>query len=116
MAEAGAVPYRRVLLKISGEALAGRQGYGIEPETINRIAEEIREVVEMSVQLAIVIGGGNMFRGIAASAGGMDRATGDYMGKLATVINALALQDAFEKAVLPVRLLSAHHLRSVPGA
>jgi len=113
MAEAGAVPYRRVLLKISGEALAGRQGYGIEPETINRIAEEIREVVEMGVQLAIVIGGGNIFRGIAASAGGMDRATGDYMGMLATVINALALQDAIEKAGVPVRVLSAIEMRAV---
>jgi uridylate kinase len=113
MAEAGAVPYRRVLLKISGEALAGRQGYGIEPETINRIAEEIREVVEMGVQLAIVIGGGNMFRGIAASAGGIDRATGDYMGMLATVINALALQDAIEKAGVPVRVLSAIEMRAV---
>jgi len=113
MAEAGAAPYRRVLLKISGEALAGRQGYGIEPETINRIAEEIREVVEMGVQLAIVIGGGNMFRGIAASAGGMDRATGDYMGMLATVINALALQDAIEKAGVPVRVLSAIEMRAV---
>ena len=113
MAEAGAVPYRRVLLKISGEALAGRQGYGIEPETINRIAEEIREVVEMGVQLAIVIGGGNMFRGIAASAGGMDRATGDYMGMLATVINALALQDAIEKAGVPTRVLSAIEMRAV---
>jgi len=113
MAEAGAAPYRRVLLKISGEALAGRQGYGIEPETINGIAEEIREVVEMGVQLAIVIGGGNIFRGIAASAGGMDRATGDYMGMLATVINALALQDAIEKAGVPVRVLSAIEMRAV---
>ena len=113
MVEAGAASYRRVLLKISGEALAGRQGYGIEPETINRIAEEIREVVEMGVQLAIVIGGGNMFRGIAASAGGMDRATGDYMGMLATVINALALQDAIEKAGVPVRVLSAIEMRAV---
>src|SRR2546426_6062967 len=113
MAEAGAVPYRRVLLKISGEALAGRQGYGIEPETISRIAEEIREVVEMGVELAIVIGGGNIFRGIAASAGGMDRATGDYMGMLATVINALALQDAIEKAGVPVRVLSAIEMRAV---
>jgi uridylate kinase len=113
MAEAGALPYRRVLLKISGEALAGRQGYGIEPETINRIAEEIREVVEMGVQLAIVIGGGNIFRGIAASAGGMDRATGDYMGMLATVINALALQDAIEKAGVAVRVLSAIEMRAV---
>src|SRR3989442_8878195 len=113
MAEAGAVPYRRVLLKISGEALAGRQGYGIEPETISRIAEEIREVVEMGVELALVIGGGNIFPGIAASAGGMDRATGDYMGMLATVINALALQDAIEKAGVPVRVLSAIEMRAV---
>ncbi len=113
MTEAGAAPYRRVLLKISGEALAGRQGYGIEPETISRIAEEIREVVEMGVELAIVIGGGNIFRGIAASAGGMDRATGDYMGMLATVINALALQDAIEKAGVPVRVLSAIEMRAV---
>ena len=113
MAEAGAAPYRRVLLKISGEALAGRQGYGIEPETINRIAEEIREVIGMGVQLAIVIGGGNIFRGIAASAGGMDRATGDYMGMLATVINALALQDAIEKAGVATRVLSAIEMRAV---
>jgi len=113
MTQAGAAPYRRVLLKISGEALAGRQGYGIEPETISRIAEEIREVVEMGVELAIVIGGGNIFRGIAASAGGMDRATGDYMGMLATVINALALQDAIEKAGVPVRVLSAIEMRAV---
>src|SRR5499433_184259 len=96
MAEAGAPAYRRVLLKLSGEALAGGQAYGIEPETIGRIAEEIREVITMGVQVAVVIGGGNIFRGIAASAGGMDRATGDYMGMLATVINALALQDAIE--------------------
>src|SRR3989454_2460134 len=113
MAEAGAVPYRRVLLKISGEALAGRQGYGIEPETIGRIAEEIREVIGMGVQVAVVIGGGNIFRGIAASAGGMDRATGDYMGMLATVINALALQDAIEKAGVATRVLSAIEMRAV---
>src|SRR5215467_9977168 len=96
MAQAGAPAYRRVLLKLSGEALAGGQAYGIEPDTIGRIAEEIREVIAMGVQVAVVIGGGNIFRGIAASAGGMDRATGDYMGMLATVINALALQDAIE--------------------
>jgi uridylate kinase len=105
--------YRRVLLKISGEALAGGQGYGIDPETIAGIAEEIREVVGLGVQLAVVIGGGNIFRGIAASAGGMDRATGDYMGMLATVINALALQDAIEKAGLPTRVLSAIEMRAV---
>ncbi len=114
MPQAGSpAAYRRVLLKISGEALAGRQGYGIEPETISGIAEEIREVVGMGVQLAIVIGGGNIFRGLAASAGGMDRATGDYMGMLATVINALALQDAIEKAGVPVRVLSAIEMRAV---
>jgi uridylate kinase len=105
--------YRRVLLKISGEALAGRQGYGIDPETIAGIAEEIREVIGMGVQLAVVIGGGNIFRGIAASAGGMDRATGDYMGMLATVINALALQDAIEKAGVATRVLSAIEMRAV---
>jgi uridylate kinase len=105
--------YRRVLLKISGEALAGGQGYGIDPETIGGIAEEIREVASMGVQLAVVIGGGNIFRGIAASAGGMDRATGDYMGMLATVINALALQDAIEKAGVPTRVLSAIEMRAV---
>ena len=97
MAVPGAAPaYRRVLLKISGEALAGGQGYGIDPDVISRIAEELAEVVRLGDELAVVIGGGNIFRGIAASAGGMDRATGDYMGMLATVINALALQDSIE--------------------
>jgi uridylate kinase len=113
MAQAGAPAYRRVLLKLSGEALAGGQAYGIEPETIGRIAEEIREVIAMGVQVAVVIGGGNIFRGIAASAGGMDRATGDYMGMLATVINALALQDAIEKVGVPTRVLSAIEMRAV---
>ncbi|HEX9127173.1 MAG TPA: UMP kinase, partial [Methylomirabilota bacterium] len=105
--------YRRVLLKISGEALAGGQGYGIDPETIGGIAEEIREVVGMGVQLAIVIGGGNIFRGLAASAGGMDRATGDYMGMLATVINALALQDALESLGQPTRVQTASTMAQV---
>ena len=114
MPEATPAPaYRRVLLKLSGEALAGGQGYGIDPDTIGRIAREIREVVGLGVQLAVVIGGGNIFRGIAASAGGMDRATGDYMGMLATVINALALQDAVEKAGVPTRVLSAIEMRAV---
>ena len=114
MPDAKASPaYRRVLLKISGEALAGTQGYGIDPEIIAGIAEEIREVIGMGVQLAVVIGGGNIFRGIAASAGGMDRATGDYMGMLATVINALALQDAIEKAGVATRVLSAIEMRAV---
>jgi uridylate kinase len=105
--------YRRVLLKLSGEALAGTRGYGIDPDTLARIAEELREVVELNVQVAVVIGAGNIFRGIAASAGGMDRATGDYMGMLATVINALALQDAIEKMGVPTRVLSAIEMRAV---
>jgi uridylate kinase len=109
----GPASYRRILLKVSGEALAGRLGYGIDPEIIARVAEELREVVDLGVQVAVVIGGGNIFRGIAASAGGMDRATGDYMGMLATVINALALQDAIEKAGVPTRVLSAIEMRAV---
>src|SRR5439155_669840 len=84
-----AAAYRRIVLKLSGEALAGSQGYGIDPQMLVRMAAEIREVTTLGVQVAIVIGGGNIFRGIAASAGGMDRATADYMGMLATVINAL---------------------------
>ena len=110
---AGDPAYRRVVLKLSGEALAGSRGYGIDPETLARVAGEIREVVQRGVQLAVVIGGGNIFRGIAASAGGMDRATGDYMGMLATVINAMALQDAVEKAGVPTRVLSAIEMRAV---
>jgi uridylate kinase len=114
MAESGAAPvYRRVVLKLSGEALAGGQGYGIHADTLGRVADEIREIVDLGVQVAVVIGGGNIFRGIAASAGGMDRATGDYMGMLGTVINALALQDAIEKAGVPTRVLSAIEMRAV---
>jgi len=105
--------FRRVLLKVSGEALAGGRGYGIDPETIGRIAEEIREVVALQVQVAVVIGGGNIFRGTAAGSGGIERATGDYMGMLATVINALALQDAIEKVGVPTRVLSAIEMRAV---
>jgi uridylate kinase len=105
--------YRRVVLKLSGEALAGSQGYGIEPAVLERIAQELRDVTALSVQVAIVIGGGNIFRGVAASVGGMERATADYMGMLATVINALALQDALEKAGLQTRVLSAIEMRAV---
>jgi len=105
--------YRRIVLKLSGEALAGGLGYGIDPPVLDRIAAEMREVVALGVQVAIVIGGGNIFRGIAASAGGMDRATADYMGMLATIINALALQDALEKADLQTRVLSAIEMRAV---
>jgi uridylate kinase len=105
--------YRRVVLKLSGEALAGSQGYGIDPPVLVRIGQEIREVAALGVEVAIVIGGGNIFRGIAASAGGMERATADYMGMLATVINALALQDALEKSGLQTRVLSAIEMRAV---
>jgi uridylate kinase len=105
--------YRRVLLKLSGEALAGEQGYGLDPEVLARIAEEVRDVSALGTQVAVVIGGGNIFRGLAASVGGMDRATADYMGMLATVINALALQDAVEKTGLPSRVLSAIEMRAV---
>jgi uridylate kinase len=114
MSGPGAAPaYRRILLKLSGEALAGRQGYGIDPEILARIAAELGEVVKLGVQVAVVIGGGNIFRGVAASAGGMERATGDYMDMLATVINALALQDAIEKVGVPTRVLSAIEMRAV---
>jgi uridylate kinase len=112
-AEALRPVYRRVVLKLSGEALAGSVGYGIDPPVLERIATEISDVVALGVEVAIVIGGGNIFRGIAASAGGMDRATADYMGMLATIINALALQDALEKANLQTRVLSAIEMRAV---
>ena len=106
--------YRRIVLKLSGEALAGDLGYGIDPPVLDRVAEEMRDVLALGVQVGIVIGGGNIFRGLAASAaGGMDRATADYMGMLATIINALALQDALEKAGLQTRVLSAIEMRAV---
>ena len=99
--------FTRVLLKLSGESLAGDQGYGIDPLTITAIAREISEVVAQGVQLALVIGGGNIFRGLAASSKGMDRASADYMGMLATMINSLAMQDALEKAGVATRVQSA---------
>jgi len=99
--------FTRVLLKLSGESLAGDQGYGIDPLTINAIAREISEVVAQGVQLALVIGGGNIFRGLAASSKGMDRASADYMGMLATMINSLAMQDALEKVGVATRVQSA---------
>ena len=112
-ASAGRAAYRRIVLKLSGEALAGSQGYGIDPPVLDRVAAEVRDVTSLGVEVAIVIGGGNIFRGVAASAGGMDRSTADYMGMLATVINALALQDALEKAGLQTRVLSAIEMRAV---
>lgn len=105
--------FTRVLLKLSGESLAGQQGYGIDPETITAIAAEIREVVDQGVQLALVIGGGNIFRGLAASSRGMDRASADYMGMLATMINSLAMQDALEKAGVATRVQSAIAMQEV---
>ena len=108
MKSASGVPaYRRVLLKLSGEALMGSDAYGINRDVLVRIAAEIKSVAAIGVQLAIVIGGGNIFRGIAPSAQGMDRASADYMGMLATVMNSLALQDALEKQGVPVRVQSA---------
>jgi uridylate kinase len=105
--------YRRILLKLSGEALMGDQAYGVDPVVATRIAEDIAELQSLGVQAAIVIGGGNIFRGLAASARGMDRSTADYMGMLATVINALALQDALEQHGVPTRVLTAIEMRAV---
>jgi len=105
--------YARILLKLSGEALAGEQKYGIDPKTITEIATEIKEVVECGTQVALVIGGGNIFRGLAASSKGMDRASADYMGMLATMINSLAMQDALEKIGVDTRVQSAIEMREV---
>jgi uridylate kinase len=105
--------YKRILLKLSGEALAGNQGYGIDPQVISSIANEIREVIGLGVQVAVVIGGGNIFRGMAAAAGGMDRAGADYMGMLATIMNSLALQDALEQVGVATRVQTAIEMREV---
>jgi len=105
--------YRRVLLKLSGEALMGEQAFGIDPAVTTQIAKDIAEIQCLGVQTAVVIGGGNLFRGLAASAKGMDRATADYMGMLATVINALALQDALENQGVLTRVASAIEMRAV---
>ena len=105
--------YQRVLLKLSGEALMGEQQFGIDPAVATQIAKDIHEIQSLGVQTAVVIGGGNLFRGLAASAKGMDRATADYMGMLATVINALALQDALEHHGIATRVASAIEMRAV---
>jgi uridylate kinase len=105
--------YGRVLLKLSGEALMGEQQFGIDPAVTTQIAREISEIQSLGIQTAIVIGGGNLFRGLAASAKGMDRATADYMGMLATVINGLALQDALEHAGVATRVVTAIEMRAV---
>jgi uridylate kinase len=105
--------YRRVLLKVSGEALMGKREYGLDTETVSRIAGDIRDVVAMGVQVSLVVGGGNIFRGVSAAAGGMDRAQADYIGMLATVMNALALQNALEKLGVATRVQSAIPMASV---
>jgi uridylate kinase len=105
--------YRRILLKVSGEMLAGEQGYGIQPSILEGLSEEIADVVAMDVEVAVVIGGGNIFRGLAASARGMERASADYMGMLATVLNALALQNALEGRGVSTRVQSAIEMRQL---
>ena len=99
--------YDRILLKLSGEALSGEEGFGIDPKVLDRMALEVARVVELGVQVGMVIGGGNLFRGSSLSAAGMERVTGDHMGMLATVMNALAMRDALERADLPTRVMSA---------
>jgi len=108
-----AAPYNRVLLKLSGEALMGDQSYGIDSETLAFVADQIKNVLDMGIETAVVVGGGNIFRGTDASAAGMDRATADYAGMLATIINALALQDALERTGLVVRTQSAIAVQAV---
>ncbi len=113
MAPMDAPKYKRVVLKLSGEALAGTMGYGIDPEVVSSIAVQIKEVVQLGVEVAAVIGGGNIWRGVAGSTKGMDRATADYMGMLATVINSLALQDALAKHNVDTRVQTAIEMREV---
>ncbi len=105
--------YKRILLKLSGEALIGTQGFGIDPDMIKYVADEIRSVIDVGVQVAIVVGGGNIFRGIAASSFGMDRTSADHMGMLATVINSIALQDALERRGVQTRVQTAISMHEV---
>lgn len=107
------VKYRRVMLKLSGEALAGEQGFGINPPVIRKVAEELKEIQEMGVEVAIVVGGGNMWRGEAGAAMGMERAQADYIGMLGTVMNALALQDNLESVGVPTRVQTAIEMRQI---
>src|SRR5437867_9171659 len=116
MSETKQPKYSRILLKLSGEALGGEGGIGIRPEAVHDMAEQIREVRELGVQVVVVVGGGNIFRGLAGSERGIERATGDYMGMLATVINALALQDALEKLGVATRVQSAIAMSQVAEA
>ena len=105
--------YQRVLLKLSGEALMGNLGYGIDPKVVADIAQEIKDVINHGIQLAIVVGGGNIFRGVKAASAGMDRATADYVGMIATVMNAMTLQDALEQIDVPTRVLTAIAMQEV---
>lgn len=105
--------YRRILLKISGEALMGSDSYGINPEVLQRVALEIKDLVDGGIEVALVVGGGNIFRGIQLAQGGMDRVTGDHMGMLATVINALALQESLERNNVVVRVMSAIQIHQI---
>ncbi|WP_400163006.1 UMP kinase [Brevibacillus sp. TJ4] len=105
--------YKRVVLKLSGEALAGDLGYGIDPKVIFSIANQIKEIVELGVQVAVVVGGGNIWRGLSGSSKGMDRATADYMGMLATIMNSLALQDGLEQVNVPTRVQTSIEMRQV---
>ncbi|MCM0582287.1 UMP kinase [Weissella diestrammenae] len=107
------IKYKRVLLKLSGEAMAGEKGYGIDPQTVNAIAAEIKEVYELGVEIAIVIGGGNLWRGEAGAELGMERAQADYVGMLGTVMNSLSLQDALETLDVPTRVQTAIEMRQV---
>ncbi|HSS36677.1 MAG TPA: UMP kinase [Patescibacteria group bacterium] len=109
----GSVRHQRILLKLSGEALLGTRQYGVDPEFCRLIAEQVSRVRDLGVEVGIVVGGGNIFRGLAASARGMDRATGDYIGMLATVMNGLALQDALEKVGVPTRVMTAIAMHEV---
>ncbi len=109
----GGTRYRRVLLKVSGEALMGSRDYGLDPDTVNRVAEEVKAVHDLGVEICLVIGGGNIFRGLSAAADGMERATADYMGMLATVINSLAMQNALEQIGVPTRVQSAIPMATV---
>jgi uridylate kinase len=108
-----AIPYKRILIKISGEALMGRGAYGIDLATVSQIAADLKETWDAGVQIAVVIGGGNIFRGLSAAAGGMERATADYVGMLATVMNALTLQNALEREGVHTRVISAIPMTSV---
>ena len=113
MSEKKKAAYKRILLKLSGEALLGKQSTGVDPDVANYIADEIKSLADLKIQIGIVIGGGNIFRGIEASAKGMDRTTADYMGMLATVINSLALQSALEMRGLPTRVQSSIEMREI---